>query len=91
MYIYQLLLTYYVFIFIRIISFIIQTKFQFLFIIAIINRLFFYFVIILVSNNIGAEGSKALSEALKLNKNLASINLGKFLRLFQHIITVIKS
>ena len=69
--------------------FIIQTKFLFLFIIAILNRLLFYFVIILGCNNICVESAKALAEALKLNKNLKSINLGKFLRLFQHIIAVI--
>ena len=89
MHIYQLLFTYCVLIFIWIIIFIIQTKFRFLFIIASINRLFFYFVIILEYNNIGDEGAKALAKALKLNKNLSSIILGKFMRLFQHIITVI--
>ena len=56
---------------------------------AIINRLFFYFVITLGDNSIGAEGAKALAEALKLNKNFTRIGLGMFLRLFQHIITVI--
>ena len=66
---------------------IIQTKFQLLFIIAIINPLFFYFVITLEYINIGDEGAKVLAEALKLNKNLTSISLGIFLRLFQHIIT----
>ena len=67
------------------------TKFLFLFIIAILNRFYFHFVITLEANNIGAEGAKALAEALKLNKNLTSIILSKFMRLFQHIITVISS
>ena len=83
----QLFFTYYVLIFIWIIICIIQTKFLFLFIIAIINRFFFHFVYILDYNDIEAEGAKVLGEALKLNKNLAYINLGKLLRLFQHIIT----
>ena len=53
-----------------------------------INRFFYQFVIILLGyNEIDTEGAKALAEALKLNKNLTTINLGKFLRLFQqHII-----
>ena len=89
MHIYQLLFTYCVLIFIWIIIFIIQTKFRFLFIIASINRLFFHFVITLGDNNIGDEGAKALAEALKLNKNLTTIDLGKFLRLLQHYKTVI--
>ena len=90
MHIYQLLFTYCVLIFIWIIIFIIQTKFRFLFIIASINRLFFHFVIIILDNNkIGVEGAKALAEALKLNKNLTTIDLGKFLRLLQHYKTVI--
>ena len=89
MHIYQLLFTYCVLIFIWIIIFIIQTKFRFLFIIASINRLFFHFVITLGGNNIGVEGAKALAEALKLNKNLTTIDLGKFLRLLQHYKTVI--
>ena len=89
MHIYQLLFTCCLLIFIWIIIFIIQTKFLFLFIIAIINRLFFYLVIILGDNKIGVEGAKALAEALKYNKNLASINLSKFIRLFLHFITVI--
>ena len=76
-------------IFIWILIFIIQTKILFLFIISINNRLFLYFVITLEDNDIGAEGAEALAEALKLNKNLTSINLCKFIRLFQHIITVI--
>ena len=89
MHIYQFLFSYCVLIFIWIFIFIIQSKFQFLFIIAILNRLFFYFVITLASNNIGDEGAKALAKALKLNKNLTSIILGNFIRLSQHIITVI--
>ena len=89
MHIYQLLFTYCDLIFIWIFIFIIQSKFIFLFIMAIINRLFFYFVITLGANNIGAEGAKALAEALKLNKNLTSIALRKFLRLYQHINIVI--
>ena len=80
--IYQLLFTNCVLIFIWIIILIIQTKFQFLFIIAIINRLLFNFVITLGYNNIGAEGAKILAEVLKLNKNLTNIELCKFLRLF---------
>ena len=63
-------------------------KIVFLFIITILNRLFFYFVITLDNNNIGDEGAKALAEGLKLNKNLISINLGKFLRLFKHITVI---
>ena len=71
--------TYCVLIFIWLIIFIIQTKFLFLFIIIILNRLFFYFVITLGDNSIGVEGAKALAEALKLNKNLKNIDLGKFM------------
>ena len=67
MQIYQLLFTYYVLIFIWINIFIIQTKVQFLFIITIINRLFFHFVITLAGNNIVFEGAKVIAEALKLN------------------------
>ena len=66
-----------------------KIKFLFLFIITNLNRLLFYFVIILGYNNIGLEGAKALAEGLKLNKNLTSINLSMFLRLFQRIMTVI--
>ena len=87
--IYQLLFTNCVLIFSSIFIFIIQTKFVFLFIIAIINRLFFYFVITLGYNGFSAEGAEALAEALKLNKNLTLIELCKFMLLFQHIITVI--
>ena len=87
MHISQLLFTYSV----LIIILFIQTKFLFLFIIAIINKLFFYFVITLEYNVIGDEGAEALAKALKLNKNLTSINLGKYMRLLQHIIAVIKS
>ena len=76
--IYKLLFTYCVLIFIWIFIFIIQTKFVFLFIIEIINRLFFYFAITLEGNNIYDEGAKVLAEALKLNKNLISINLSKY-------------
>ena len=79
MHIYQLLFTYCVLKCIWIIFFIIQTKFLFLLIIAIINLLFLHFVITLAHNNIGDEGTKALAEALKLNKNLTNIDLGKFL------------
>ena len=86
MHIYQLLFTNCVMIslFIWIIIFIIQTKFVFFFIIVILNRLFFHFVITLGDNRIGAEGAKALVEALKLNKNLTSISIGNFLRLFHN-------
>ena len=89
MQIYQLLFTYCVLIFVWIVIFIIQRKFLFLFIVAILNRLFFNFVIILGGHNICVEGAKALAEVLKPNKNLTSIALCKFLRLFKHIITVI--
>ena len=84
MYTLKLLFTYYVLIFIWIIIFIVQKNFLFSFIIiAIINRLFFHFVIIILdNNNIGDEGAKALAEALKLNKNLAHLNLSIFLLLF---------
>ena len=34
-----------------------------------------FVIIILASNDIGDEGVKALAEALKLNKNLAHLNL----------------
>ena len=80
----KLLFTYYVLLFIRIIIFINETNFLFSFIIiAIINRLFIHFVIIILDlNNIGDEGAKALAEALKLNKNLAHLNLCIFLLLF---------
>ena len=80
----KLLLTSYVLIFGWIIIFIVQTNFLFSFIIiAIINRLFFHFVIIILEgNNFGYKGAKALAEALKLNKNLVHLNLGIFLLLF---------
>ena len=55
------------------------------------NRLFFYYVIIIASNKIGGEGAKALAEALKLNKYLTKINLGKFLLFLTQIITIILS
>ena len=71
-------------IFIWIFIFIIQTIFLFLFIIAILNRLFFNFIIILEWNNMRAKGAKALAEALKLNKNLITIDLGKFMRLLTY-------
>ena len=86
MLIYQLLFAYCVLIFIWIIIFIIQTELLFLFIIAIIYRLFFHFVIPLEDNMICNEGINALAKALKINKNLANISLGNFLLLFQHII-----
>ena len=58
----------FVLIFIWIIIFIVQTNSPLPFIIiAIINRLFFNFVITLGGNNIGDEGAKALAEGLKLN------------------------
>ena len=91
MYIYQLLFAYFVLIFIWITIIIIHTKFLLLFIIANINRLFLHFIITLESNKIGSEGTKALAEVLKLNKNLITLNLSKFLRLFLRIFTVIKS
>ena len=81
----KLLFTYYdVLIFIWIILFIVQTNFLLSFIfIGIINRLFFHSVIIILeSNNIGDEGAKALAEGLKLNKNLAHLNLCIFMLLF---------
>ena len=80
MHTFKLLFTYYVLIFIWIIIIIVQTNFLFSFInIAIINRLFFHFVIIIIdNNNIGAEGAKALAEALKFNKNLSHLSLGIF-------------
>ena len=63
-------------IFIWIIILIVQTTFPFSFIIiAIINRLFFHFVIILEYVYIKVEGAKALAEALKLNKNLTILSL----------------
>ena len=40
------------------------------------------FVIILDDNKIGVEGTKALSEALKINKNLTKLDLGKIMQLF---------
>ena len=64
-------------------------KISILFIIAIINRLFFHFVIILESNKIGAEAAKALVKALKFKKNLINMNLCKLIQLFIHIILVI--
>ena len=52
-------------------------------IIVIINRLFFHFIIIILDdNNIGVEGAELLAEALKLNKNLAHLELCIFLLLF---------
>ena len=71
MHTYKLLFIYYALIFIWIIIFDVPTKILFLFI-ARISLLFFHFhfEIILVENNIGDEGAKALAEALKLNKNL---------------------
>ena len=50
-----------------------QAKFVFLFIIALINRLFFKNVILLGNNTIGTEGVEVLAEALKLNKNLTKL------------------
>ena len=84
MHTYKLLFTYYVLIFIWIIIFTVQTNFLFsFFIIAIIYRLFFHFVIIILEYNyIYDEGAKALAEALKLNKNLTYLYLGIFLLLF---------
>ena len=88
---YKLLITYCVLIFIWIIIFIILTKYLFLVIIAIINSLFFHFVIILDGNDIGVEGAKALAEGLKVNKSVTELILGKFLLLFALIITIIIS
>ena len=78
---YKLLFTYYVLIFLGIIIFIVQTNIPFSFItIAIINQLFFHFVIIILEgNNFGDDGAKALAKALKLNKYLTDLNLCKFL------------
>ena len=45
----------------------------------IINILFFHLIFILVNNYFGDEGAKALAEALKLNKNLTKLELGKIL------------
>ena len=59
-----------------------KLNFLFLLNIAISNRLFFHFVIILESNDICKEGAKALAEALKFNKNLTCLNIGIFLELF---------
>ena len=86
---FQLLFTYSDMIFIWIIIFIIQTKFSFSFFIAIINRFFFHLIIIIIlgDNNICSESAKALALALKLNKTLTKIYLGRLLQLFQHIIT----
>ena len=80
MHTYKLIFTYYVLILIWIIIFLVQTNFPFSFIyITIIKQLFFHFVLIILDNNyISTEGAKALAEALKLNKNLAHLNLGKF-------------
>ena len=66
---YKLLFTYYIFIFIWIINMIVQTNFLFSFIIiAIINLLFFNFVIIILdANDIGTKGAQAFAKALKLN------------------------
>ena len=73
MHTFNLLIIYYVLIFIWIT---VQTNFLFTFIIiAIINRLFFHVVIIILgSNDLGAEGAKALAEGLKINNNLANLN-----------------
>ena len=79
MHIYQLLFTYCALIFIWIIILSIKIKFLFLFRIAIINRLFFNFVLTLESNNFGAEGAKAIAETLKLNNKLTNINLSNIL------------
>ena len=38
----------------------------------------FYFIIILVDNDIGHEGAKALAEAFKFNKNLIKLGLSNF-------------
>ena len=81
---YKFLFTYCVVLFIRLIIFIIQIKFLFLFIIDVINRLFFHFVTILVANHIGDEGATALAEALKLNKNLTELYLRKLLLFFKN-------
>ena len=78
MHTYKLLLTYFILIFIWIIIFIIQTKFLFLLIIAIINRVLFHLIIFLGCNNIAIEGAKALAEALIIKKNLTDLNLSIF-------------
>ena len=83
----KILFAYFVLIFIWIIIFIIQIKFLFLFIIAIINRLFVHFFIIVELNYIGAAGAKALAKALKLNKNLTNINLHNFLHMLLQLFT----
>ena len=56
----------------------IKIHFSFIFITTLINRLLLNFEIIIECNNIGAEGAKALAEALKLNKTLTSIDLCNF-------------
>ena len=78
--IYKLLKNYSILIFIWII----------IFIITIINRLFFhFFIIILDSYDIGVEGIKALAEALKLNKNLTELYLRIYFLFIQIIIFIV--
>ena len=62
-------------------NFIIKTTIQILFAIAFLNRLFYYFVIILGNNKLGREGIKALCEGLKLNSSLTKLDLCIFLLL----------
>ena len=71
-----------VLILIRIIIFFIQTQFLFLFLIDIINRLFFRFSNIVGGNLIYDEGAKAIAEELKFNKNLTELTLGIYFQLF---------
>ena len=77
---YKLFFIYSVLKFKWIIIFIIQTNFLFLFIITIIDRLFFHFVIIILdSSKIGNEGAKSLADMLKINRNLTDLNLCIFI------------
>ena len=57
----------------------------------LLHGLLFRFVINLGGNNISDEGTIALAEALKLNLNLARLDLCIFLLLFIQIITIILS
>ena len=86
----KLLFTYYILIFFWIIIFSVQTNFLFSFIIiAIINRLFFHLLIIILDDNmISYEGAKWIAKALKLNKNLTRLHLSIFLLLYSKIIII---
>ena len=56
-----------------------------------INWLILHFYIIWADNKIGVEGAKALGEMLKLNINLATLNMGKFMQLYAQIRNVVQS